>query len=91
MPNDFDLEYQYQLYLERVKLKESEMPEDQRQELRRAFMGACGQMLALFANKIPFISDDEGIQAIQSMSKQVLDYFGTQALNVLKSLMEKMK
>jgi hypothetical protein len=43
----FDLLHQYQAYLNRVDLDETKMSQIQAIEMKRCFMGACGQMLVL--------------------------------------------
>ncbi len=48
----FNLEIQYQKYLERVGFKESQMGDTQRVETKRAFMGGCGQMLVILRDDI---------------------------------------
>jgi len=72
---EFNLEHQYQLYLERVKLKESQMPPIQRKELKRAFMGACGQMLILLRDDLGELSENEAIETLQDLHNQVSNYW----------------
>lgn len=74
----FDLEYQYQLYLQRVKLSESRMGHVQRQEMKRAFMGACGQILVLLG-ELSKLDEDMAIEKMQAMSDQVRNYFMKEA------------
>lgn len=45
MKKEFDLEWQWKQYLERSKVREEDMHEDQRRETKRAFYGGCGQTL----------------------------------------------
>lgn len=72
----FNLEYQYQLYLERVSLKEENMHHEQRKQLKQAFMGACGQLLILFRDDLGGIEDEEkAIATMQDMLNQVGDYW----------------
>lgn len=75
MPDNFDLEYQYQLYLQRMSLKEETTSEDQKRETRRAFMGACGQMLILMRDDLPQLSEEDGIKAMERMIEQVMNFF----------------
>lgn len=77
---EFDLEYQYQQYLKRVALNEAIMPENQKTQLRQAFMGACGQMLMLLRDDVGALSEKDAIDTMQDMINQVLNYF-TKAAN----------
>ena len=78
----FNLEHQYQLYLERVKLKESQMAPIQRKELKRAFMGACGQMLFLLRDDVGSLEEDEAINTLDDMINQVSDFWLTETQRV---------
>lgn len=71
----FDLEKQYKTYLRTVGLDEAKMPLIQRTETKRAFMGACGQMLLIVFNDFENITEDEGIEALEHMKKQVETFF----------------
>lgn len=67
---------QYELYLEIMGLRKETMPEDQLRETRRAFMGACGQMLSLLKDDLTKIEDeDEAARILEGMENQVLDFF----------------
>ena len=71
----FDLEHQYQLYLKRVGLKEENMHPVQKTETRRAFMGACGQMLILLRDDLGVLEESKAIEIMQDMINQVQVYF----------------
>jgi hypothetical protein len=71
----FDIEFQYQEYLRRVKLKESEMHPFQRIETKRAFMGAWGQLIALMSNEIPVLPEKDAITVLETMTVQVSDFW----------------
>ena len=75
MGSKFDLNYQYSLYLERVGLKEANMNPIQRAETKRAFIGACGQMLILLRDDLAALPEDEGVEEMQGMLNQVGDFF----------------
>jgi len=66
----FDLNYQYDLYLERVGLDKDTMHPVQAVETKRAFFGACGQVLVLLRDDMP---DDETtcVVILQAMHDQV--------------------
>ncbi len=74
----FNLEIQYQKYLERVGLKESQMGDTQRVETKRAFMGGCGQMLVILSNDISQLDEDKGIEQLQDMIDQVKAFWKEQ-------------
>lgn len=79
--NIFNVEYQYQLYLERVSLKESEMNPIQRVETKRAFMGACGQMLLVLRDDVSELPTEEiAADTLESMLDQVAKYFMKEVL-----------
>lgn len=46
------IEQQYQHYLEKVQLKESEMPEDQKTETKRAFIAGMSEMYSALVSGI---------------------------------------
>ena len=75
MKAEFNLEHQYQLYLEKVNLKESEMHYAQRIETRRAFMGACGQIIVLLRDDLTKLDEREALATLQNMTNQVGDFF----------------
>lgn len=71
----FNIENQYKLYLQRMKLDESKMPTVQRVETKRVFYGAFGQLLMLLQNDISALSDDEAFKTLDSMITQVGQFF----------------
>ena len=73
--NIFNLEYQYQLYLTRTKLKETLMGPAQKKETRQAFMAACGQMLLLLRDEVSDMEEEQAAEIFQDMLQQVHDYF----------------
>lgn len=76
MTKDFDLNHQWGLFLERCSLKEVKMPEDQRREMKRAFFGACGQLLILMKDELADYSDKEGDEAAANVLQNMLDQVG---------------
>ena len=74
----FDLDYQFSLYLQRVDLDPEKMPEMQLTELKRAFMGACGQMLILFIEDIPSLEDKNAQKQFAGMVDQCKAYWITE-------------
>jgi len=79
---EFKLEHQYQLYLERVGLKEFQMPLIQRKELKRAFMGACGQILIMLRDDVGKLEENEAIDTLDNLINQVSDFWLTETKRV---------
>lgn len=73
--NKFNLEEQYQMYLDLMGLDESQMPPIQQQETRRAFFGACGQMLRLMTEDIADLEEVDAVGTIINLKNQVSEYF----------------
>lgn len=72
----FNLEYQWKLYLDRVGLKEETMYPVQLQETKRAFYGACGQLLFLMRDDVGAIEDDsQAVEVMQNMIDQVGNFW----------------
>jgi hypothetical protein len=78
MNSEFDLEHQYQLYLKRVALDESAMGDRQKIETKRAFMGACGQLLLLLRNDVSMLPEKEAVKVFDRMLNQVGAYWQAQ-------------
>ena len=70
-PSSLKLEEQYQFYLKMVKLEESKMSETQKTETRRAFYGACGQILILARDVISEMEERPAVATFQDLLKQV--------------------
>ena len=75
MDNNFNLEHQYQLYLQRVALSENNMHPEQKRQLKQTFFGACGQMLIMLRDELGELEEDDAIKAMEGMINQVGDYF----------------
>lgn len=79
LPKDFDLSHQWGLFLERCGISAILMPADQEREMKRAFFGACGQLLILFKDELGDYIDDKGEEAgakvMQNMLDQVSDFW----------------
>lgn len=71
----FDLEHQYQLYLQRMTLTESAMHPQQKTETKRAFLGACGQMLILLRDDLSKLEENVAIEKLEQMTSQVGNFF----------------
>lgn len=66
----FDMEHQWQLFLERCDLT-GPLPEDQQREMRKAFFGSAGQLLLLMRDDISELRMDEGVQVMKRLLNQV--------------------
>ncbi|WZL88296.1 hypothetical protein VS868_11885 [Salinimicrobium sp. 3283s] len=76
---ELDIEYQYQLYLSKVGLDELKMSYIQRLETKRAFYGACGQMLLLFRDNIGTIEDEyTAVTQMEKLFSQVQKFWKEQ-------------
>lgn len=67
----FSIEYQYQEYLKRVKVKESDMQPDQKREMKRAFFGAVGQTLVLLRDEGAKLKVDQYIKKLDGMMNEI--------------------
>lgn len=67
----FNLDHQFDLYLERTKQDKNKMPSIQLQETKRAFYGACGQMLVLLRDDITALPDEQAMDTLDDMMNQV--------------------
>lgn len=71
----FNLESNFQHYLETVGLKENEMYPRQRTEIKRAFYGGCGEILTLLLHKISQLDDDAAEEQLSDLVNQVSDFW----------------
>lgn len=77
IPKDFDLTHQWRLFCERCAIPENKMPEDQRREMKRAFFGACGQMLILLRDELGDYGDKHGEEAASEILQKMLYQVGS--------------
>jgi hypothetical protein len=76
----FNLEYQYQLYLQRMALSEDKMHPEQQKQLRQTFMGACGQILVMLRDDIPELEENKACNVLDDMMNQVSVFFTKEIL-----------
>ncbi len=76
IPKDFDLTHQWDLFCQRCELPENKMPVDQRREMKRAFFGACGQMLILLKDELGEYEEKHGEKAACIILQNMLDQVG---------------
>lgn len=77
----FNLAKQYQQYLERIGINENQMHPIQKQETKRAFFGACGQMLVLLREDVSQLNEDEAIKVLENMNNQVYSFWVNENIN----------
>lgn len=75
MSKKVNLEEQWKKYLNLVAVKESELPQIQRQEMRRAFFGGMGQVLVLGREVISLMSEKDQVKILQDMADQVARFW----------------
>lgn len=74
-PNSgFDLEKEYQDYLKRVKLSESEMHPVQKKETKQAFFAGYASMIVIL-DKIAIFPEEIGAEILDNVNQQVMDYW----------------
>lgn len=79
---DFDLHYQFKLFLERCSVPDiKNMPADQYREMRRAFFGACGQMLILLRDDVSVYSEQKAASIMQDLLDQVGRFWESEMKN----------
>lgn len=72
---EFNLEHQYQLYLQRMALSESTMHPQQKIQLRQTFFGASGQMIILLRDELSKLEEDKAMETLQDLINQVGNFF----------------
>ena len=73
--NLFNIDHQWNLYLERVGLKGQRIGIEQYRELKRAFFGATGQLLMLMKNELAELDESAAVKTLESMINEVGDYW----------------
>lgn len=72
---EFNLEHQYQLYLQRMALSEDTMHPQQKIQLRQTFFGASGQMLILLRDELSKLEEEKAMETLQYLINQVGNFF----------------
>lgn len=65
----------WQQYLQLTALTEERMHPDQLRETKRAFYGACGQMLIFQRDKVAELSEEDAVNALQLMLDEIGDFW----------------
>jgi hypothetical protein len=76
IPVDFDLQHQWGLFCDRCGVPEHKMPADQRREMKRAFFGACGQLLILLRDELGDYEVKHGEEAAAKILQRMLEQVG---------------
>lgn len=76
----FNLEEQYQLYLQKVNLDESKMGEIQKSETRQAFFAGVSQA-TLHYFSLAGMEENDAVEELDNMMKQVTDFWTLLNLN----------
>lgn len=74
----FSLADEFERYLKLVKLDKRRMPPVQLREIRRAFYGACGQILVLTRDEVGALPEPEAVEALQDLWNQVANFWNEQ-------------
>ena len=69
------LEWQWQQYLKRAGVNEKDLMPVQRQEMKRAFIGACGQMLIFMRDDLTQLPDYAAAMTLQDLLNQVANFW----------------
>ncbi len=76
--DNFNLEYHYGMFLNRMNLQEPFMHPQQKKQLKETFYAASGQMLLLLRDEISKLDEDEAMAAFEDMMSQVQNFFLSQ-------------
>ncbi|HCC51470.1 MAG TPA: hypothetical protein DEQ30_04940 [Porphyromonadaceae bacterium] len=76
----FNLEEQYQVYLQKVKLDERKMGEVQKKETRQAFYAGISQAI-MFSYALTEMVEDDAAKELDYVVKQVTDFWGLFNIN----------
>lgn len=66
---------QFELYLQKSNLKQSEISDVQYIETRRAFYAGFGQMTILLVTKIADVPEEQGVRIMDGFMNEVNDFF----------------
>lgn len=78
MNKNFDIDYQFDRYLERVNLKHLPIDSIQYIETKRAFYAGAGQILLLLSNELTKMDDGLAIEYFDYMLNQVKGFYNSQ-------------
>jgi hypothetical protein len=72
---DFNIEKQYQLFLNKMALDEATMHQIQKVQTRRAFMGGFSQAMLLMTSEVVNLSEEDAMVAITDLMDQVQGFW----------------
>lgn len=74
-----DIEFWYKKYLNLMGLQESRMPQVQKTETKRAFVGGFGMALVCMRDEVASIDDiDSAVKQLENLHSQVLTFMENQ-------------
>ena len=65
----------YKEYLQLMKMNETLMPEIQKQEVSRAFYGACGKILVFLLEEVQNMEEEAAIAKLNELNEEVARFF----------------
>jgi len=81
----FNLHAQWLEYLRLIGISEDILSPIQKQEMKRSFFAACGQMLILFRDGIGAIeSEEKAVKQMENLLNQVSDFWENEEKNGLR-------
>jgi hypothetical protein len=77
----YNIEDQYQLYLQKIGLSESNMHPVQKEQIKLTFYGAFSQLMILLEDNIAELEDDKAFQVLEGFKTQIANFFLSQTAN----------
>ena len=74
-PQTFNIEHQYQIFLQRIGLTEAAMAAQQKAQLKHTFFGAWGQLLDCLESDVAELPELTAVSVLEHMKRQVQAYF----------------
>ena len=80
-PKDmFSIEEQWQFYIKKTLMDETQMGEIQRIETKRAFMAGLAQMYVIMVVDIGQVNEAEELEGIQRLGIEIAEYFRKESI-----------
>lgn len=73
-----NIEQSFEDYLTRVKLNRNDMPKIQYTMMKRSFMAGCAQLFVLLTNDIYFLQENDAVEYIDKLDKQIKNFWNKQ-------------
>jgi hypothetical protein len=74
----FDIDKEFSLYLRRVNLEHLDKESAQYNEMKRAFYGACGQIVIYMTQDCADLPEEEAMKEIDNIIYRVGEFFNRQ-------------